>query len=189
MRAATSAATSLTNRLLNLGRREPTTAYEPVALGELVTQVHEMSRHALGASIHVVSRVSSSLRVRGSREELQQVITNLFMNARDAMPDGGAIEISAELQHLRGPAALARGLLDAGDYIIVGITDSGLGMTESTMARIFEPFFTTKAVGVGTGLGLSVVHGIVKRHGGAIFVDSVVQRGTTFRIYLPSAGR
>src|SRR5262249_31400605 len=103
------------------------------------------------------------------------------------MPDGGTLRMEARSLDLDTASALERQLPGSGKYVELEVTDSGAGMDEATLARVFEPFFTTKPLGQGTGLGLAMVHGIVRRHGGSVTVESVVGHGTTFRIVLPSA--
>ncbi len=186
MRSATTSATALVTRLLNLGRREPT-AYDLVNLLEVVEHTTVMTRHHLGKRIRLTIDIPKTMAVRGSRDELHQVIMNFLVNAKDAMPTGGEISISAEVVRLERAPALAYHLPSKGSYVELRVKDTGVGMDERTQARAFEPFFTTKATNAGSGLGLSVVHGIVKRHGGAILVESWPGRGTTFRTFLPSA--
>jgi len=186
MKTATKAATALATRLLNLGRREPS-AYDLVNLLDVIRETTQMSRHLLGHRIRITTDIAAMILVRGSREELHQVIMNLLVNAKDAMPKGGEITISAEIIRLERARSLALHLPGQGSYVALEVTDTGSGMDERTLARAFEPFFTTKPPGVGSGLGLSVIHGIVKRHGGAVLADSRVGSGTTIRIYLPVA--
>jgi CheY-like chemotaxis protein len=125
--------------------------------------------------------------VRGDATQLKQVLINLCLNARDAMPNGGRIAIRLENQILDQTAANALRELKAGPHVVMLVTDTGSGMTPAVLDKIFDPFFTTKEVGKGTGLGLAAVHGIVKGHSGTIAVDSTPGKGTTFRIYLPSS--
>ena len=124
-------------------------------------------------------------KVRADRRQLEQVLINLVVNARDAMPDGGTIVIETEPVTLTEPLCRDRASVPAGDYTVVRVIDHGIGIAPENLQKIFEPFFTTKRVGEGTGLGLSMVYGIVKQSGGYVFVDSPPGDGTTFLLYLP----
>ncbi len=124
-------------------------------------------------------------RVRADRRQLEQVLINLVVNARDAMPEGGSIVIETEPVTLTEPMPRDRALVPAGDYSVIRVIDRGIGIPPENLRKIFEPFFTTKRVGEGTGLGLSMVYGIVKQSGGFIFVDSSPGAGATFSLYLP----
>ena len=187
MRDAAGAAAQLAQRLLRLGRTEPP-SFEVVKLSMLVERALGGLRRQSAGKIAIATAVSPDLVVSGSYEELHQVLVNLFVNARDAMPDGGTFRVSARSVRVDPAQATARQLPAAGDYVELTITDSGCGMDEQTLTRIFEPFFTTKPAGHGTGLGLAMVHGIVRGHGGTVEVESKLKHGTTFRVVLPAAG-
>ncbi|CAN5827491.1 hypothetical protein BH11GEM1_BH11GEM1_08510 [soil metagenome] len=117
--------------------------------------------------------------------QLEQVIVNLAINARDAMTDGGALVIETEARTVRAPLHHRHGVVDARDYVLITVRDAGCGMADAILARIFEPFFTTKGPGRGTGLGLATVFGIMTQSGGHVVVDSAVGAGTAFTLFLP----
>ena len=185
MRDAASSASELARRLLHLGRSEPST-YGVVRLAALVDRAVATMRRQPGPKLAISASIGSDLKVGGSFEELHQVLINLYLNARDAMPDGGVFRLQARALLLDAAHAHARQLAGAGDYVELSASDTGSGIDKDTLARIFEPFFTTKPAGKGTGLGLAMVHGIVRRHGGSIDVESIPRSGTTFRIVLPA---
>ena len=179
---AAKSAAALTQRLLTFGRK----AVLAPSLADLTDVVNEM-RALVTRTIgeHIATRFEYSerpLMVRVDPHQAQQVLLNLVVNARDAMPSGGSL-----LVEVRGAVVEAGGALelDPGPYAVVRVQDSGFGMDAKTLSRIFEPFFTTKGVGQGTGLGLSVVYGAMKQCGGAVAVESTVGSGTTFRLYFP----
>jgi signal transduction histidine kinase len=183
MKTAATSASTLARRLLRLGRTEPL-EFEPLALGSLVQRtVTMMARQMPGIEIHV--DISDAVTVKGSQEELHQVLINLFLNARDAMPSGGTLRVFGREVSLDRAQAGTLHLPTKGDYVELVVADTGSGMDEATLARVFEPFFTTKPAGHGTGLGLAMIHSIVRRHGGGIVAESVLGHGTTFRIWLP----
>lgn len=182
IRSAAASATKLAKRLLRLGNRDPMTI-GIVSLGPLFEQTLKMTRRRATANINVRADIEPNLSVLGSFDELQQILVNLYYNACDAMPKGGSIEIGAHARRLDASQALERHLEIAGDYVEITMRDTGCGMDDATRARLFEPFFTTKG-GRGTGLGLAMVHGAVRRHGSAIDVESAPGHGTLFRIFL-----
>jgi signal transduction histidine kinase len=134
-----------------------------------------------------VISVPDDTRVRADPSQLEQVVLNLVVNARDAMPEGGRLTVKVEHVELDESAAIALVEGHAGPYARLSISDTGMGIDEVTRAKLFEPFFTTKEQGKGTGLGLSIVYGIVKQTGGYINVISEPGRGAAFVIYLPAA--
>src|SRR5690606_34746820 len=126
--------------------------------------------------------------IRADRRQLEQVIVNLAVNARDAMPAGGDIAIRTENLRLTEPLQRDRATLPVGDYVRIEVRDQGCGIDPAHVSKVFEPFFTTKRVGEGTGLGLSTAYGIVKQTGGYIFCDSTPGVGTCFSLYFPVHG-
>jgi two-component system cell cycle sensor histidine kinase/response regulator CckA len=159
---------------------------EVLDVGEVVAGVEELLRRSLGG--HVALAVMPTLethRVVADRSQLEQVLVNLAVNARDAMPRGGTVEVS--LHHVRSAEEAGLGAtLSGGPFVCLSVSDDGDGMPEEVQARAFEPFFTTKPTGQGTGLGLATVYGIVTALGGAVRIDSEVGRGTSVRCYLPA---
>ena len=185
---ATAAASSadLVGQLLAFGRR---TMLRPeiVDIGAVVSDVLPMLRRLLPAHINVVTRLDpDALAIRADPGQVQQVVLNLAINGRDAMPAGGILTISTEARTISATEAARHPGLVPGRYVQLTIADEGVGMDAETRDRVFEPFFTTKAVGRGTGLGLATVYGIVKQSGGYIAIDSAVDRGSTFHVFLPA---
>ncbi|MEI9938675.1 MAG: response regulator [Pseudomonadota bacterium] len=183
--AAARRAAALTKQLLAFSRSEPVQPTE-LRLSEVVTGIEKMLRRIIGEDIELTTELAPSIGVvRADAGQLDQVILNLSINARDAMQEGGKLIIST--QNVSFAAELASTYVDIppGEYVMLAVTDSGTGMDPETQRRIFEPFFTTKEVGQGTGLGLATVYGIVQQSGGQIRVYSELGHGTVFKIYFP----
>ena len=124
----------------------------------------------------------------GDSTQVHQVVTNLATNAVQAMPDGGVLHVELEATHIEAARAALIGSVSPGEYLVLSVRDTGIGITEAVLENMFDPFFTTKEVGVGTGLGLSLVHGIVTNAGGAIDVATELGKGSTFTVFLPRTG-
>jgi PAS domain S-box-containing protein len=183
--AATRRAAGLTRQLLAFSRKQ---IMQPrvLDLAEVVSGMERMLGRLIGEDVELSTTVDNGLwTVRADPGQLEQVIMNLGVNARDAMPDGGRLLIAAENLTLHVPRPHENGVVPAGDYVLLRVADTGCGMDPGTQARMFEPFFTTKAPGKGTGLGLSTVYGIIKQSGGHLVVHSTVDAGTEFVLYLP----
>ena len=181
---ATQRATSLTRQLLAFSRKQML-APKILDLNEVVTENLKMLTRMIGEDIDLVMVPSSSIgAIRVDPGQIDQVIMNLAVNARDAMPHGGKLTIETSNVSLDETFARTHAPLAPGDYVMLAISDTGVGMDLETQSHIFEPFFTTKGA-KGTGLGLSTVYGIVKQSGGYIFVESRQQHGTSFRAYFP----
>lgn len=179
-------ATNLVRQLLAFSRKQ---TLEPVRLEvpDLLGELSNLLRRLIGETVELVIEHGKSLpAVKADRGQFDQVIINLAVNARDAMPGGGSLTIRSSPTHLEAPIQRGHDLMPAGHYALVEVIDTGEGISRENLDRIFEPFFTTKDVGSGTGLGLSTVYGIIHQTGGFIFVDSAPGEGTTFSLYLPA---
>ena len=185
IQSAAKHAAEFTRNLLSFSRKQMMTL-QPVVVNDVITDTLKLLLKMLSKNIHFSLDLSSEmLTVMADSGQLSQVLINLAINARDAMPDGGQVKIKTWLASLDEETAKKYGLEVPGDYAVISVSDTGKGMDEKTLDRIFEPFFTTKEVGKGTGLGLSVVYGIIKQHKGSILVESKPGEGTVFTIYLP----
>lgn len=178
---ATNQGAELTRGILRIVRGKRAMR-EAVDLAGLVLEVARILRHTIDHSIHVETAVQPDVVVHGNHSELQQVLLNLCLNARDAMPDGGRLRVGVSLA--TPPREL--GLDPARPCALLEVTDTGIGMDEETRSRIFEPFFTTKREGAGFGIGLSTVRDLVKLHGGRVALQSARGEGSTFRLYFPA---
>ena len=175
----------LTARLLAFSRQLP---LEPRALdvNKLVGGMSDMLRHTIGEHLRIETVMAGGLwRAFVDPGQLENAILNLVINARDAMPDGGRLTVETSNAHLDDAYASANAEADAGQYVLLSVTDTGVGMPDDVIDRVFDPFFTTKGVGKGTGLGLSQVHGFVKQSGGHVKIYSEPGIGTTVKLYLP----
>jgi two-component system cell cycle sensor histidine kinase/response regulator CckA len=178
-------AAALTRQLLAFSRKQTLTP-AVIDLNETVSGMRTLLERVLGEDVELIMDLDPSLgHVTADPGQLEQVIINMAVNARDAMPEGG--QLTLETRHVDVDPTYARQRVEMapGPYEVVSISDTGVGMDAATVARVFEPFFTTKAVGKGTGLGLATAYGIIKQSGGHVTVSSEPGSGTTFRIYLP----
>ena len=178
-------AASLTRQLLAFSRKQ---TIQPVVLdlNSVIIETEKMLHRLIGEDIDLtIIRESKLKNVKADRGQITQILMNLAVNARDAMPEGGKLLIETANAELTEAEARQYQFVEPGQFVLVRVSDTGCGIDPTTLTHIFEPFFTTKAEGVGTGLGLSMVYGIVKQSNGYIVVDSEVGKGTTFRIYLP----
>lgn len=182
-------AASLVGQLLAFSRKQ-NMAPERLDLRDTLSDLTHLLNRLLGEKIQLELETSDDLLpVRADRRQLEQVLINLCVNARDAMPDGGELKIETRNQMLTKTQRHDQVDVPPGDYVVISVVDQGIGIPKEKQQKIFEPFYTTKAVGEGTGLGLSTVYGIVKQTGGYIFVSSVPGAGTVFTIFLPALER
>jgi CheY-like chemotaxis protein len=178
-------ATELTRQLLAFGRQQVLNP-KVLDLNEVISELERMLSRVLGEDIELVTKLTSPLwKVKVDRGQVEQVLTNLMVNARDAMPQGGKLTI--ESGHAVFDEAYAREHPGAavGPHVVIAVSDTGMGMDKQTQARAFEPFFTTKEQGKGSGLGLATVFGTVKQSGGHIWLYSEIGQGTTFKLCFP----
>ncbi|WP_373352865.1 ATP-binding protein [Pseudoroseicyclus sp. CXY001] len=179
-------AAALVSQLLAFSRKQNLMP-EVIDLRDTLSDLGHLLGRLVGEKVTLTLNHDPDLRpIRADRRQLEQVLVNLVVNARDAMPDGGEIRLETENRTLRQPLVRDRATVVAGDWVVIRVTDEGMGIPPEKSAKIFEPFFTTKRPGEGTGLGLSTAYGIVKQTGGFIFVDSEPGEGATFSIWLPA---
>ena len=185
VRRAAMRGANLTRQLLLFSRRQPVEV-RPLSITAVVEDLLKMLGRLLGEDVTINVELGQDLPpILGDAGQIEQVVVNLAVNARDAMPEGGEITIRTSHPHVNAEQAEQKIDATAGDFVCLTVSDTGRGIDPAMLPRIFEPFFTTKEAGKGTGLGLAVVYGIVKQHGGWIDVSSEPDVGTTFRVYFP----
>ena len=185
IRKAGERAASLTHQLLAFSRQQ---VLQPqiLDLNALVTDMGKMLRRLIGMHIELTTNLATELgQVKAEQSQIEQVIVNLVVNARDAMPEGGQLLIETSNLDVNENLAGSLPFLQPGPYVLLTVKDTGIGMDSNTRRHIFEPFFTTKGPGKGTGLGLATVYGVAKQSGGGVIVDSEPGKGSTFKIFLP----
>ena len=185
IREAGNKATALTRQLLAFTRHQ-IVERQPLNLNDRVTDIVELMKRVIGEDIQLTLTLDPALgRIKADPGQIEQVVMNLVVNARDAMPQGGRLDLETKSISIAHPDPLWPDPLTPGPYVTLAVRDTGCGMDADTVAHVFEPFFTTKELGKGTGLGLSTVYGIVRQSGGTVGIESEPGRGTTFTIYLP----
>jgi two-component system cell cycle sensor histidine kinase/response regulator CckA len=183
--AAVERASKLTRQLLAFSRKQ-IIQLQAVDLNDLIHQMGSMLSRLIGENIDFKCHYDAAIpTIEADGGSVEQVLMNLVVNARDAMPHGGKLTISTSALSIDNAYTINNPEASPGQFVCMTVTDTGCGMDENTKQRLFEPFFTTKEIGKGTGMGLATTYGIVKQHNGWIEVDSALQKGTTFRVYLP----
>jgi signal transduction histidine kinase len=180
-------AAALTQRILAFSRRQPLSP-TPVRLSELVDGMVELVRHSVGEKIEIHTRLQAQWWTRCDVNQMENVVLNLAINARDAMPDGGRLFIETSDVALAAPPPDSADFVAdfvSGDYVMLRMRDTGEGMSETVRRRAVDPFFTTKALGKGTGLGLSMTFGFVRQTGGYLAIDSKPGAGAAITLYMP----
>jgi CheY-like chemotaxis protein len=182
--SAAEKAAELTKQLLGFARKGKNQNV-PVNLNKVIREVVGLLGRTIDKNIHISQHLCADGTIMGDPNQMQQVILNLAVNARDAMPKGGTLLIEMATTFLDEELCIMHEDVVPGQYIVVTVTDTGCGIHQEQLGRIMEPFFTTKEKGKGTGMGLAMVYGIVKNHGGAIHVSSEVGKGSIFKVFLP----
>jgi signal transduction histidine kinase/ActR/RegA family two-component response regulator len=183
--AAVQRAATLTHRLLAFSRQQPLDP-EPLDVSRLVSNMSDLLRRTLGEDVAIETVLAGGLwQTRVDANQLENVLLNLAVNARDAMPSGGRLTIETANAYLDEAYAASHSEVTAGQYVLLAVTDTGIGMTRDVLDKVFEPFFTTKPLGQGTGLGLSMVYGFIKQSGGHVAIYSEPGHGSTVKVYLP----
>jgi len=190
IRGAAERAAKLTRQLLAFSRAQLLVP-EVVDLGRAVADLGRTMIPLLGEDIDLAVAVPDSpgAYIEAEASQVEQMLMNLALNARDAMPGGGRIEMAVTTEEVRAERRVTTGLLQPADYVVLTVSDTGSGMDPDTLSRVFDPFFTTKPDGRGTGLGMSIVYGLVRQSGGAIHIETALGRGTRFTLYLPRSRR
>jgi CheY-like chemotaxis protein len=178
----------MVSKLLSFARREPHEIL-PLNVNDIINDSVKLLEGVLDKRIGLKINLGNIPFTEGDPNQIEQVIMNLIVNAKDAMPDGGLITIRTGVSEAGGEQSDAPSYIEPGKYVVLTVSDTGCGIPKEILNRIFDPFFTTKEKGKGTGLGLATVYGIVKEHKGYISVQSEVEKGTSFDIYLPISGK
>ena len=184
--AASDRAAALTRQLLAFSRKQMMSVM-PMDVNDVIEHTGDMLRRLLGRGIVLKLETGEIPMVSGDRGQLEQVVVNLVVNARDAITQGGVITLATATEHIAGPIHDPRApFVPTGDYVRLTVTDNGCGMSSEVASRVFEPFFTTKPSGQGTGLGMATVYGIVKQLGGFVWIESELGVGTSVHVLLPA---
>ena len=179
-------ASSLTRQLLSLARQDRPT-FTSVNISEVINDALKISEKIFDKNIDISLKLKKNIRVKGDQNQLDQVFTNLLINAKDAMPDGGTIHVNITDGLKREDIAILGENKDEQQFVKISVSDNGMGMTQEVKERLFEPFYTTKSKGKGTGLGLAMAYAIIQNHHGHIEVESTIGEGSVFHIFLPSS--